>query len=961
MSHPIQRSTFDLKASLPSLPLSGDDASLFPALPALPAKIGRPIEDDSGQTASEHPDANKDEEKAEGGEVVGEIKTEDYGVGKKKKKVTLLVARQVPVDMFGKDPQYTEPHKKPVPLSLLIPGVEHGPRIDPSTGHVLPHTLLGDPQDYLDMLALTNPPPPELEISSSTPPPPVVNKEDEEKERKRKGEERKRRKKMMERLHVFQRYRETRESHALRNWKRHSVEWAKVERGVAEKIGKQPHNLLMCQLGAYREKIEEQELIEEAVALLEQREIGFWAPGLRIGNDLLGLMVTMPSGGPRGIERVVTNEKQHFNKMMKSNSYREQRKHELRELIAGMDPFFNLDQNQVEPGGFLEIRGHGLNQPHNMEHLAEAYLQRLEERSRGRSSLVTRGEESTTMASGGLIGEDSTPEETKPSRRPTVHETKSKSASSLSLRASAHNILPPIDILPEVEIDKEEEVPKGEVRILMAAQHMTFHTLLGEVSTSVMTVYNIGTTKIAFEWRKAEGKGAGLNIKNGHDGIQRFYFPYKSGVILPGSAFDFKIVFKSASPGIFSEAWAFHTQPELKDTPVPVLTLQGIAIEPDTFKSKREEIEAKLERRQAETIAKEVIQSILASIRPRRMPESGRKRMLAAQDEYMFLQRNGDLNVTYSPTTFGKFLALSEDVAVETGRSGWVWDRCIMSLYQVIDTIQPVERRSQFFQRLNDLVDSAREPANSTAYPFLYIVCYDMFIDLADRIAECSESGRKKLGLPLNRAAAQFFREGDENKGDDDDGRKDGSSSDPNRKTTPPQAAQAEEKGKKGAPAGAKDAKGKAAAAAPKAGNAGKPSGKKGGDVAAGKFFSQPFITQAEETPLRPALAKIGLKVPTKPDSSNQWTRERKLAEIQYKRQFTSEVSALVQNAIFRVCNLFEDVDAGQRDRVSLLGAGSAGTANSSSRPSIMVTGGSGGGDASKIRRLSAIAIKGKK
>ncbi|KAJ3197016.1 hypothetical protein HDU67_003885, partial [Dinochytrium kinnereticum] len=83
---------------------------------------------------------------------------------------------------------------------------------------------------------------------------------------------------------------EMREEHALRNWKRHMIQWSKVERQLSHQTHKSSNHLLMCRLGEYREKIEEQELIEEAMALLENREINFWAPGLRIGNDLLGLM-----------------------------------------------------------------------------------------------------------------------------------------------------------------------------------------------------------------------------------------------------------------------------------------------------------------------------------------------------------------------------------------------------------------------------------------------------------------------------------------------------------------------------------------------------------------------------------------------------------------------------------------------------------------------------------------------
>ncbi|KAJ3199210.1 hypothetical protein HDU67_002990, partial [Dinochytrium kinnereticum] len=330
-------------------------------------------------------------------------------------------------------------------------------------------------------------------------------------------------------------------------------------------------------------------------------------------------------------------------------------------------------------------------------------------------------------------------------------------------------LFPELDRILGTEEKEKEEVKmmrKGEVKLVMAATHMSFHVLLEEVSTSVLTVHNCGCTAVRFEWRRT---GIENRLNSVYDGVQRFYFTHKSGVILPGSAFDFKIIFKSARPGIFTETWTLHTSPEQTNSPAPTLTLQGIAIEPETYKTKREEVERLLEHRKAESIAKEIIASIFASIKPRSLPEPKRRKLLAAQDDRIFLERNAELHVNYYPTIFAKFLQLSEDVFTEVSRPEEIWDRSIMSLYQAIDTISTMEKRSFYFQKLNDLVALSRDNGESTSYPLLYIICYDIFVDLADRIADTSESMRKKLALPLNRSAAQFFREGEDSKGDDDD------------------------------------------------------------------------------------------------------------------------------------------------------------------------------------------------
>lgn len=55
--------------------------------------------------------------------------------------------------------------------------------------------------------------------------------------------EREYRKDWLNRLHIFQRYRELREEHALANWKRHSVEWNRIEQHIAQSIDKVNMNL----------------------------------------------------------------------------------------------------------------------------------------------------------------------------------------------------------------------------------------------------------------------------------------------------------------------------------------------------------------------------------------------------------------------------------------------------------------------------------------------------------------------------------------------------------------------------------------------------------------------------------------------------------------------------------------------------------------------------------------------
>ena len=72
-----------------------------------------------------------------------------------------------------------------------------------------------------------------------------------------------------------------------------------MEKLVSKKSNKSKDQLLMARLGEYRQIIEERNLIEEALMMLEHKSVNFWKTGMRIGNDLLGLTLPMPSGGLR--------------------------------------------------------------------------------------------------------------------------------------------------------------------------------------------------------------------------------------------------------------------------------------------------------------------------------------------------------------------------------------------------------------------------------------------------------------------------------------------------------------------------------------------------------------------------------------------------------------------------------------------------------------------------------------
>ncbi|KAI8822671.1 MYCBP-associated protein family-domain-containing protein [Fimicolochytrium jonesii] len=850
----------------------------------------------------------------------------------------VLVARQIPPDIMGEDAQYTQKEREVVPVSLLRKR-DHGPRRT-RQGRLVGHSLLGDPEEFEEMERSINGNS-DMEERHSVFKAGVDAKSNDAgenegrwdgdatsaevlaqfnaamKEAKRKQAEEKRL--WLSRLHIFQRYREVREEHALKNWQHHSVEWNRVEERLAKKAKKSPGELLMARLGEYRERLEEHELIDTALRLLDDEHVDFWKTGLRLGSDLLGLTMPIPRGGPRQIERVRSYERQRWTKDHSATIRKLVAPKEAlyEDIISLFDPFFLNDES-----GYLELQGHNpLLSPH-LPHLAESYLDRLKAAAATKTPIADEKDETTSNI---------TPD-----------------------KASGHTSRPASGSKDAGEDATTVEGP----HLDLATPRLFFDVELNTVSMSVLTVYNRGTTAVGFEWVPIK-KPNPLNIKAVYDEKQRFFFYYKKGVILPGTAFDFPIIFKSATPGVFTEIWSLTTVPALgpEASSQPTVTMQGIALERDDNEAKREKLEKALLRKQALSAAKAIISTILTNIKPRVVSARSLRRIAANEDEHLFEKRNRSFKLYYTPKIFDKLATLaSETLATLHDQSPdqstpAEWDRSVSTLSELINAIMDIDLRSTSLRRLNQLIAAAAISPRSSATSMLHVIVYDTFVNAADRIAETSEAMRRKMGLPLARAATRFD-EADDPRSDSDGLPGDGPAPPPNtvqqekdtsaRKATPPvvpptgaseqtpAVAVPEKAGKKGAGAaatGKETTKKAATSAADKSADKGK--GKGGAKeaaataAAAAAAASAPVVPAA--TPVAPPAQAVARKEvettvthsplnlskliirPKKPDSTRGWSKERRAGEEAYRAAFRAEVRQLLTTAIDRMSTLLGD------------------------------------------------------
>ena len=144
--------------------------------------------------------------------------------------------------------------------------------------------------------------------------------------------------------------------------------------------------------------------------------------------------------------------------------------------------------------------------------------------------------------------------------------------------------------------DGDESSLTPGMNLVSSATRLVFEVPLNQISTSVVTVHNRGTVAMYFEW-VMDKKNNPLNTKASQDGTQRFFMNYRQGVILPGTAFDFPIVFKSTKNGIYTENWSLITSPELPEDQKLSITLQGVAVENDVLAQKRANVDKLLHSR----------------------------------------------------------------------------------------------------------------------------------------------------------------------------------------------------------------------------------------------------------------------------------------------------------------------------------------------------------------------------
>merc|ERR1712131_87895 len=126
----------------------------------------------------------------------------------------------------------------------------------------------------------------------------------------------------------------------------------------------------------------------------------------------------------------------------------------------------------------------------------------------------------------------------------------------------------------------------------------------GQVTKSMLSLENIGSTRIKFHFRRVNNDGISMDPP-------RFFFNRLGGCVLPGETLEFPFQFKSHKPGIFTESWVLMTEPQLLSGGKMYIRLYAIAYDTDEMKEKRENVREMLQTRESTSAAKSAFDKIL--------------------------------------------------------------------------------------------------------------------------------------------------------------------------------------------------------------------------------------------------------------------------------------------------------------------------------------------------------------
>eukprot|EP00931_Biecheleriopsis_adriatica_P116210 TRINITY_DN91888_c0_g1_i1.p1 TRINITY_DN91888_c0_g1~~TRINITY_DN91888_c0_g1_i1.p1 ORF type:complete len:1473 (+),score=347.71 TRINITY_DN91888_c0_g1_i1:45-4421(+) len=211
-----------------------------------------------------------------------------------------------------------------------------------------------------------------------------------------------------------------------------------------------------------------------------------------------------------------------------------------------------------------------------------------------------------------------------------------------------------------------EEPPAASVEILQEGPHaeaspskLHFNADVKKMSSQSVRLKNTGTAVISFEWVQNLPQHGFQESILPDDATCQFTCHDTKGRVLPGCEVQTLFSFTSMISGNFTSSWRLHTYPELKE-PIYELAMNGTAKLGDLHWERRDALQTKLMKTQTLSLASELAEDIVASVRlqPPPLPDLS----LELVQERLFEEVNAAQGLFWTPQTWEHYVALRDKV-----------------------------------------------------------------------------------------------------------------------------------------------------------------------------------------------------------------------------------------------------------------------------------------------------------
>jgi hypothetical protein len=222
-------------------------------------------------------------------------------------------------------------------------------------------------------------------------------------------------------------------------------------------------------------------------------------------------------------------------------------------------------------------------------------------------------------------------------------------------------------------------------------EFLCMKSVKSEISKDHVTITNVGTTTIYYEWRKVK-RGDYIDAKHS-DGIQRFFGITIRNKLLPKESKTFTFSFRSTLPGIFFEEWEVITEP-MCIQPLKMLTLNGISIEEETDVVEIERLDSEVAQINEKNFFSEIMDDIVDRVRSPTppLPDMDDPEVFAKEFE-LKNKKYGLWYGTYEMNAY-KDLLIETHKRLGTNPEEHYWDGSVDHIYSLIQSVSSEIQRS---------------------------------------------------------------------------------------------------------------------------------------------------------------------------------------------------------------------------------------------------------------------------